>query len=352
MSISSKPERGFTLIELLVVIAIIAILAAILFPVFAKAREKARQTACLNNQRQIATALLMFAQDHDELMPSAQTIWGDINLDKGVLICPTAGTKIKNAYLYNGGSHLSGQALGTYQTPTDVLLTADGVTNDLQSCDNGSGTADVVVVGDPQRLFTKYIDPRHGGKIIASFMDGHVSILPVTAAADQQTLVNYINNGHGDNEPYATRYVSTRPVTFDWSTPLVIVPKAKFYYGGGFFDNGSTTTFQTTTAPAGFNVTASGWTRAAACYLPTVNMSAVGLGASTRAGADNGAASPVVINLTMNFPVTSGAKLHICWGGHTDNTLAGADLTVVDNTAGQTFNSTTYPDQQFTLEAV
>jgi prepilin-type N-terminal cleavage/methylation domain-containing protein/prepilin-type processing-associated H-X9-DG protein len=67
----SRGSRAFTLIELLVVIAIIAILAAILFPVFAQAREKARQTSCLSNDKQLGTAFLMYQQDYDECMPMA-----------------------------------------------------------------------------------------------------------------------------------------------------------------------------------------------------------------------------------------------------------------------------------------
>ena len=62
-------RRGFTLIELLVVIAIIAILAAILFPVFARAREKARQTSCLSNVKQLGLGVLMYTQDYDETFP-------------------------------------------------------------------------------------------------------------------------------------------------------------------------------------------------------------------------------------------------------------------------------------------
>jgi prepilin-type N-terminal cleavage/methylation domain-containing protein/prepilin-type processing-associated H-X9-DG protein len=62
-------RKGFTLIELLVVIAIIAILAAILFPVFAKAREKARQTSCLSNVKQLMLGFMMYAQDYDEKYP-------------------------------------------------------------------------------------------------------------------------------------------------------------------------------------------------------------------------------------------------------------------------------------------
>lgn len=76
MLMKSK-KSGFTLIELLVVIAIIAILAAILFPVFSRAREQARKTACLSNTKQIGMALAMYAQDWDEALPVwVMPCWG------------------------------------------------------------------------------------------------------------------------------------------------------------------------------------------------------------------------------------------------------------------------------------
>ncbi len=67
-----KSAQGFTLIELLVVIAIIAILAAILFPVFAQAREKARQASCISNNKQVGLAILQYVQDFDESFPSGR----------------------------------------------------------------------------------------------------------------------------------------------------------------------------------------------------------------------------------------------------------------------------------------
>ena len=80
-----KNKRAFTLIELLVVIAIIAILASILFPVFGRAREKARQTACISNLKQIGAALTMYAQDYDGYAPMT-TYWGTSTnaLDQGL----------------------------------------------------------------------------------------------------------------------------------------------------------------------------------------------------------------------------------------------------------------------------
>ncbi|WP_125206085.1 DUF1559 domain-containing protein [Capsulimonas corticalis] len=75
-------KKGFTLIELLVVIAIIAILAAILFPVFAKAREKARQISCLSNEKQLGLAILQYSQDSDERMPCGTAVTG-VNTQDG-----------------------------------------------------------------------------------------------------------------------------------------------------------------------------------------------------------------------------------------------------------------------------
>ena len=92
-------RKGFTLIELLVVIAIIAILAAILFPVFAKAREKARQTSCLSNCKQLGMSFMMYVQDYDERYNYWNTDLGDASASAQpwwVVIQPYT----KNAQIY------------------------------------------------------------------------------------------------------------------------------------------------------------------------------------------------------------------------------------------------------------
>ena len=179
-------KSGFTLIELLVVIAIIAILAAILFPVFAKAREKARQTSCLNNQRQITTAALMYAQDNSELLPTADAFWGAISLDKGVLICPTAGTKVPNGYGYN--ANIAGMALGEVTDSSGTVLIADSSTTNNKM----SARLDVSM--------------RHGNACICAFLDGHVEKLssapaiiiakidPITASFTDTAIQGAANN--------------------------------------------------------------------------------------------------------------------------------------------------------------
>ena len=137
-----RPGHGFTLIELLVVIAIIAILAAILFPVFAKAREKARQTSCLSNLKQIGTSMLMYVQDYDETFPkrywgsTSSYMWPSGTVHRGMWIpsiypyvmniqvfqCPSnparwTGRYIGNGFSYPMNAYLDGQMLANVTTP-------------------------------------------------------------------------------------------------------------------------------------------------------------------------------------------------------------------------------------------
>jgi len=102
-------RKGFTLIELLVVIAIIAILAAILFPVFARARAKAQQTACLSNVKQITLGILMYASDYDGKTTTDRSNW-DVHLEPylkntQILLCPSdpRASSRRTSYCVSGG---------------------------------------------------------------------------------------------------------------------------------------------------------------------------------------------------------------------------------------------------------
>src|SRR5579862_2012768 len=96
-----RPVRfGFTLIELLVVLAIIAILAAILFPVFAQAREKARATACLSNEKQIGLGIQAYAQDYDDTSPPYETLVPGVSATYWDVQITAAGSDPTHSLLY------------------------------------------------------------------------------------------------------------------------------------------------------------------------------------------------------------------------------------------------------------
>jgi prepilin-type N-terminal cleavage/methylation domain-containing protein/prepilin-type processing-associated H-X9-DG protein len=141
-------RAGFTLIELLVVIAIIAILAAILFPVFAKAREKARQASCLSNVRQMATAWLSYAQDYDECLPPQYwngRYWAAIITpyvkNTMIFLCPSDRTYNTtssigyygantyglqyNPYGTTASTNNGGVAMGQIDAPSSVFMLGD-----------------------------------------------------------------------------------------------------------------------------------------------------------------------------------------------------------------------------------
>jgi prepilin-type N-terminal cleavage/methylation domain-containing protein len=116
-----RSRSGFTLIELLVVIAIIAILAAILFPVFARARAQARKATCASNLKQLGLAFLMYSQDYDETFPVhwdalRRGQWGDIDVDVAQILYPY----IKQGMTTASGSNLQ-LGTGVWLCPEDAV---------------------------------------------------------------------------------------------------------------------------------------------------------------------------------------------------------------------------------------
>jgi len=192
-----KRRDGFTLIELLVVIAIIAILAAILFPVFAQAREKARAIGCLSNLKQIANGFMMYAQDYDECLPlSVRTpgggadpiYWYDVVQpylkNRQILKCPSGPPQDEVNYGVPSCSlcpHWCGipraLRLAKLQNPVDVVMVADSMF--------WFGCSFLIAypkVCGAMCDETKHIpeNARHQGGANIAFCDGHAKWLPST----------------------------------------------------------------------------------------------------------------------------------------------------------------------------
>jgi prepilin-type N-terminal cleavage/methylation domain-containing protein/prepilin-type processing-associated H-X9-DG protein len=145
--------RGFTLIELLVVIAIISILAAILFPVFASAREKARQTACSSNEKQLGLSIMQYYQDYDDVLPCGSWVWGSgagwagqvypYAKSTGVFMCPDDATannptvsfaiNSNLSYLQSGQGTQTGRLESQMTSPSKTVLFCEVANNTLAS---------------------------------------------------------------------------------------------------------------------------------------------------------------------------------------------------------------------------
>jgi prepilin-type N-terminal cleavage/methylation domain-containing protein/prepilin-type processing-associated H-X9-DG protein len=213
----SSTRRAFTLIELLVVIAIIAILAAILFPVFARAREAARQTQCRSNLKQIATASMMYKQDYDEqMMRSHQPVAGNFPMPDGSIAPNVLWHHLLNPYVknyglfncpsnrqtptYNGqyvdrfgyginpavSNFTGGIADGAVNKPADLILVSDSRffrirgNDGAQPVDNTGGGCNA----SPML-------PAHNDMVNVAFYDGHVKSYKVSTFFEGTTPWTY-----------------------------------------------------------------------------------------------------------------------------------------------------------------
>jgi prepilin-type N-terminal cleavage/methylation domain-containing protein/prepilin-type processing-associated H-X9-DG protein len=154
-----RASSAFTLIELLVVIAIIAILAAILFPVFAQAREKARQTSCLSNVKQITLAMNMYAQDADETYPPGRYFFGGDAWTWDHYIEPYAQRA--------GNNNVYGQGQNPYLTcPSDSVDRAAGAQGKRSYAIGSSSVNDLAWKGETYPTASYYIQE---GRTLSEF---------------------------------------------------------------------------------------------------------------------------------------------------------------------------------------
>jgi prepilin-type N-terminal cleavage/methylation domain-containing protein/prepilin-type processing-associated H-X9-DG protein len=240
---SRRRNKGFTLIELLVVIAIIAILAAILFPVFARARENARRTSCLSNVKQFSLGLMQYTQDYDERYPRAYFDSDDPTAPPGgkwvspasgktrwfwqqivypytkstqIFVCPSQSRFATTPYIANYGinnnvspieANAVGISLSQIQAPASVYLVFDAgnytistYAARLNTATAGSyeyipgygeaGQAGCSGAGVAGNMATDCESGRHFGGINMGFADGHAKWLKSTVVRAQAKLAN------------------------------------------------------------------------------------------------------------------------------------------------------------------
>jgi len=178
--VQKKKSKGFTLIELLVTIAIIAILAAILFPVFARAREQARKAACMSNLKQIGLAIIQYTQDFDEKYPIANNgsglTWYAVLQpyvkSYQVFTCPTAGQiNLPNTSnrQYSGGY---GWNISGTQTFANIA-NGFGYSNTNWGTPNGNGPLSLATVPEPAETIIVADPASNGYKNNAYFAVGY-----------------------------------------------------------------------------------------------------------------------------------------------------------------------------------
>ncbi|MDI9583748.1 MAG: DUF1559 domain-containing protein [Acidobacteriota bacterium] len=194
-------RAGFTLIELLVVIAIIAILAAILFPVFARAREKARSASCLSNVKQLCLGAQMYSQDYDEEVLSSYiggVWWNNLVMpyvkNTQIFQCPSN----KTAYCGYGHNHCNlgyngSVSMSRVAKPSETVLLCDTglITNPTAAPNDWREDGTGQYYGrwpnnvpywdtDPRRAV-----PRHNGLCNTGFLDGHAKAMTMDALVSQ-----------------------------------------------------------------------------------------------------------------------------------------------------------------------
>jgi prepilin-type N-terminal cleavage/methylation domain-containing protein/prepilin-type processing-associated H-X9-DG protein len=348
-----KDIRGFTLIELLVVIAIIAILAAILFPVFAKAREKAFQTSCISNQRQLTLGVLVYAQDNDQTLPLPNN-WVSatgLTVSANIFKCPSSSNQPSistpdygwNAYAFdvNAQGNYIGLGLGEITKPETVEATSD-------------------LVGPTGSTFSRFNNPfpnsytctslaassaayRHSGGVIVSYLDGHVryygaSSTPGTSTSGISAAYNAVagagpyNLGVGANRWY-----------IDFSTYANGVNSAAS--AAQFAATDICTVFQCNTPPSGYSSSpgfaygTTGANRMPGSFSNNAWVVPAGsLGIQCASGPACGAMSPPIemqftytpnsantdFNIAGPANMSYGHQIEICPGGNEDTQIQGS----------------------------